>query len=73
MPNISRRLGQVVLLLLACCGVAQWPRSIAAQSGAGAIRIPFEQYTLPNGLTVILSPTHTTPTVAVDMWYHVGS
>ncbi len=38
-----------------------------------AINIPFDSYTLPNGLTVIVSPDHTTPTVAVNVWYHVGS
>ena len=37
------------------------------------IKIPFETYTLANGLTVILSVDHTTPTVAVNVWYHVGS
>ena len=40
---------------------------------AGAIKLPFETYALSNGLSVILSPDHTTPTVAVDVWYHVGS
>ena len=43
---------------------------LAAQS---TINIPFETYTLPNGLTVVLSTDHTTPTVAVNIWYHVGS
>ena len=38
-----------------------------------AIKIPFETYKLPNGLNVILSVDKTTPTVAVDVWYHVGS
>jgi zinc protease len=37
------------------------------------IRIPFETYVLPNGLTTILSIDRSTPTVAVSMWYHVGS
>jgi len=37
------------------------------------IRIPYEKYTLPNGLTVILSQDKSAPTVAVDMAYHVGS
>src|SRR5205823_3020291 len=50
------------LLLLAC--------TVAA---ADLIRIPFETSTLPNGLTVVLAPDHSTPTVAVDVWYHVGS
>lgn len=34
--------------------------------------IPFEKYTLPNGLDVILVEDHRTPVVAVNMWYHVG-
>jgi zinc protease len=40
---------------------------------AAQIKIPFETYKLPNGLTVILSVDKTTPTVAVNVWYHVGS
>ncbi len=44
--------------------------SISAQS---APRIKFEKYTLPNGLEVILHEDHSTPIVAVDTWYHVGS
>ncbi|CAN5809682.1 hypothetical protein BH18ACI5_BH18ACI5_17650 [soil metagenome] len=44
----------------------------AAQKSS-AINIPFEDYKLPNGLRVILSPDKTTPTVAVNVWYHVGS
>ncbi len=39
----------------------------------GGIRIPVERLTLPNGLRVILSPNHTLPEVAIDVWYHVGS
>jgi zinc protease len=42
-------------------------------SASDSLKIPFETYKLPNGLTVILSEDHTTPTVAVDVWYHVGS
>src|SRR5262245_50695768 len=44
-----------------------------AQSKASAIKLPFERSTLPNGLTVVLSEDHSTPTVAVQAWYHVGS
>jgi zinc protease len=43
----------------------------AAQSST--INIPFEQYTLPNGLRVILSQDSRVPTVAINVWYHVGS
>ena len=44
--------------------------SLGAQN---AINIPFETYALPNGLTVVLSTDRTAPTVAVNIWYHVGS
>ena len=37
------------------------------------INIPYEKYTLPNGLTVILSQDKSAPTVAVNVAYHVGS
>ena len=36
-------------------------------------RIAYEKYTLPNGLQVILHEDHSTPIVAVNTWYHVGS
>jgi len=47
--------------------------SAAAAQQSSSINIPFEQYVLPNGLTVLLSQDHSTPTVAVNVWYHVGS
>ena len=34
--------------------------------------VQFETYTLPNGLTVILTPDKRLPTVGVNLWYHVG-
>lgn len=37
------------------------------------LRLNYVLEKLPNGLTVILHEDHTTPTVAVDVWYHVGS
>ena len=46
------------------------PATVQSQ---GAIHIPVEQFTLPNGLQVILSPNRTVPEVVVDVWYHVGS
>src|ERR1700761_2195745 len=35
--------------------------------------ITFTEYTLPNGLHVILQEDHSTPIVAVSVMYHVGS
>ena len=66
-----RLLRTVLALSVGLAGAA--PAQRPASTSNDAIRIPFERYTLPNGLTVILSADHTTPTVAVDIWYHVGS
>jgi zinc protease len=68
----SRDIVLLACFVLAATAAAQRPPGPAGGT-ADAIRIPFESYTLPNGLTVLLSPDHTTPTVAVNVWYHVGS
>jgi len=68
-----RNITRIAILALACCAAVQRPPSGGSSAGSDTIRIPFESYTLPNGLTVILSADHTTPTVAVNVWYHVGS
>ncbi|MFW2850434.1 M16 family metallopeptidase [Sphingomonas sp. TX0543] len=54
-----------------------------AQSGAGkaapvsrlvrAIDIPYEQFTLKNGLRVVVHTDRKAPVVAVSVWYDVGS
>src|SRR5262249_11345752 len=38
-----------------------------------AIVVPYTQFTLPNGLHVILHEDHTVPILTVNVWYHVGS
>ena len=40
---------------------------------ADTIDIPFTRFTLPNGLTVVVSEDHKAPVVALSVWYHVGS
>src|SRR3954463_9998608 len=37
------------------------------------VKIDFETFVLPNGLTVILHVDRGSPLVAVNLWYHVGS
>ncbi|MFT5757766.1 MAG: zinc protease [Alteromonadaceae bacterium] len=44
---------------------------VDAQTGKTAI--PYQKYTLDNGLTLILHQDHSDPLVHVDMTYHVGS
>ena len=50
--------------------------SLVAGGSLGAQQpgtIDIEQYTLPNGLKVVLAPSHTAQVVTVDVWYNVGS
>ena len=37
------------------------------------LELPYTQFTLANGLTVILHEDHAVPLVSTNMWYHVGS
>ncbi len=37
------------------------------------VDIPYEQFTLPNGLRVLVHTDRKAPVVAVSVWYHVGS
>jgi zinc protease len=69
--QVVRRIAAVGVVGL--CAVSVPVLLGTAQGATGAVKIPFETYTLPNGLTVILSVDRSTPTVAVDVWYHVGS
>ena len=70
MTNRRRVLPALALVLTLCCAL----QPVWGQNGsANSISIPFETYKLPNGLTVILSVDHAVPTVAVNVWYHVGS
>jgi zinc protease len=36
-------------------------------------RVNFQQKTLPNGMRVLSAVDHSSPTVAIQVWYHVGS
>ena len=65
MVRISTRLVLSVLLL-----------TILQLAGAAQTRMPqlkFTDRTLPNGLRVLSAPDHSSPTVAIQVWYHVGS
>src|SRR6185295_280285 len=47
--------------------------SLAASTASAQVKIRYEEYTLPNGLRVLLAEDHSTPVVTVDIWYRVGS
>jgi len=40
---------------------------------AAPLEVPFRQFTLDNGLNVVLHRDTSVPIVAVNVWYHVGS
>ena len=61
-----KRIVQLLLGLVLMAGSGLWAQE-------PEISVPYTQFTLPNGLNVILHEDHTTPMVAVNIWYHVGS
>jgi zinc protease len=62
-----KRAALLFLLSLASPATAQTP------AAPPKIELPYTQFTLPNGLRVILHEDHRVPMVTVNMWYHVGS
>ncbi len=58
----------IVLFALMCLVAAA---GMAGEEKAGYVE--YSEYTLDNGLRVVLSEDHSVPIVAVNVWYHVGS
>ena len=46
---------------------------MAKPARVAQVDIPYEQFTLPNGLRVVVHTDRKAPIVAVNLWYHVGS
>ena len=55
------------------CGLAAALVVAPAIAYQPPIDIPYAQFQLDNGLTVIVHEDHKAPIVAVNLWYHVGS
>jgi predicted Zn-dependent peptidase len=79
-PAMSLRHGALALALTAALGGGIVPATALARApvatqpaAAAAADIAFQQFTLPNGLRVIVHEDHKAPIVAVNLWYHVGS
>ncbi len=54
------------------------PRAAASAAGSiqslvGQVNIPHQEFTLPNGLRVVVHEDHKAPVVAVSVWYSIGS
>ena len=50
-----------------------YPSTLLPALSAQDLHVPYETFTLPNGLQVIVHEDRSVPVVAVNIWYHVGS
>ncbi len=82
MPSIARprprllKHGLLALSLTAALGGSLSLLPLDARAAAprsAEVDIPYQQFTLPNGLRVIVHTDRKAPIVAVNVWYHVGS
>ena len=70
-----RRGTLLAIALAAALGTAAplaWAEAPPAAARAG-VDIPYQSFTLPNGLRVVVHTDRKAPIVAVNIWYHVGS
>ena len=71
------RLGSTTALAaalgLALSGSMVFAPHAQAASSKASVDIAYEEFTLPNGLRVIVHTDRKAPIVAVNIWYHVGS
>ncbi len=58
------------LKLAACAGLAL--AAVTAEAATDAWSLPIKTRTLDNGLTVVVSEDHTSPTVGVSVVYQIG-
>ncbi|MDZ7893754.1 MAG: pitrilysin family protein [Sphingobium sp.] len=49
------------------------PAATSSRDLVAQVNIPYQQFTLPNGLRVIVHTDRKAPIVAVSVWYNVGS
>ena len=68
-----------ISLWLPQCRLAPSPAASSSSSAPATpapsppLQVPYRQFRLANGLTVILHQDRSVPIVAVNVWYHVGS
>ncbi len=63
----------LILIALAMISLALAGESIAQSPSVSMPRIKFQERTLPNGMRVLSAVDNSSPTVAIQVWYHVGS
>ncbi len=70
---IHTLIGCATALGIAFAAPASAQEAAHMESSQPAIRIPFEQFKLDNGLTVFLLKDNTLPIISVNLWFNVGS
>ena len=75
---LSSGRGRAVALAFLLAFLAVWPNAISAQEDEAMVEalevyIPYTQFTMDNGLNVIVHRDRSLPVAAVNLWYHVGS
>lgn len=68
MQRNFKAVSAIVMLLLFSASLR-----IDSQAQVTMPRLNFRDRTLPNGLRVLSAEDHSSPTVAIQVWYHVGS
>jgi zinc protease len=59
--------------VLAAAAILLAGSAVAPSAAVRPPKLQYEQLSLTNGLTVVLSEDHSTPIVHLQLWYHVGS
>src|SRR3954470_7399567 len=63
----------LVFLLFTTLAATAVAQSGAPPAAPPKLELSYTQFSLPNGLTVILHEDHSVPVISTNMWYHVGS
>jgi zinc protease len=68
---MKRKLGALLVIIATLVVLS----SLAGQATAQVVmpKINFQEKTLANGMRVLSAVDHSSPTVAIQVWYHVGS
>ncbi|WP_132998698.1 M16 family metallopeptidase [Luteimonas arsenica] len=72
LPRRGTVLAIALAAVLGTVAPVAWAEAEPAEARAG-VDIAYEEFTLPNGLRVVVHTDRKAPIVAVNIWYHVGS
>ncbi|PJK07816.1 peptidase M16 [Lysobacteraceae bacterium NML08-0793] len=71
--TFAPRAAALAFALATALGGSFIPAPTLAADTAMQVSLPYETFTLPNGLRVVVHTDRKAPVVAVNIWYHVGS